>query len=209
MRRCFRKGRSVEQQRPHQNCASGQGDTGYRRLLTPVANPVIGQPAMEMRGGQDLQRPILICAVVNLEPHRYHLFEYVDGRVNMCDAFFDGPTGKAGHIQSSQNRDGYILMPANGPVFARSLVEQDRPRETRFAGEKLFRQFIYTIPPDQFTHARRGREDVPYVRAVALEYVEHGTDLLDHISRENILDDQKTVASELLMLFGIETHDRR
>ena len=74
MRRRFRRGRSVEQQWPHQNCASSHRDTRYGRALTPVVKFVIGQPAMEMRGGQDLQRPILIGAVVNVEPHRYHLF---------------------------------------------------------------------------------------------------------------------------------------
>ena len=79
----------MEQQWSHQDCASGHGDTRYRRALTPMANLVIRQPAMEMRGGQDMQRPVLIGAVVNLEPHRYHLLEHVDGRVNMCDAFFD------------------------------------------------------------------------------------------------------------------------
>ena len=42
---------------------------------------------MEVRGGQDLQRPVLISAVVNVEPDRYHLLEHVDGRLNMCDAF--------------------------------------------------------------------------------------------------------------------------
>ena len=89
MRRRFRRGRSVEQQWPHQNCASSRRDTRYGRALTPVVKFVIGQPAMEMRGGQDLQRPILVGAVVNVEPHRYHLLEHVDGRVNMCDVLLD------------------------------------------------------------------------------------------------------------------------
>ena len=107
------------------------------------------------------------------------------------------------------DRDGHILVPADGPVCARFLIEQDRPRENRFTGEKFFRQFKYAIRPEQFTDSRRSREHIPYVRAVALECVEHGADLLDCICRENILDDQKAVASELLMLFGIETHHRR
>lgn len=87
MRRRFRRGRSVQQQWPHHSRASSRGDTPYRRMLTPAANLVIGQPAMEVRGGQDLQRPVLISAVVNVEPDRYHLLEHVDGRLNMCDAF--------------------------------------------------------------------------------------------------------------------------
>ena len=100
-------------------------------------------------------------------------------------------------------------MPADGPVCARFLIEQYRPRETRFASEKFFRQFKYATRPERLTDARGSRKHVPYVRAVALECVEHAADLLDYIHRENILDDQKTVASELLPLLGIEMHHYR
>ena len=114
---------------------------------------------------------------------------------------------KPGTSNLRQDGDGYILMPADGPVCARFLIEQDRPRENG-SPAKFFRQFKYAIRPEQFTDARRSR-NVHYVRAVALECVEHGADLLDRINRENILDDQKAVASELLLLLGIETHHRR
>ena len=87
MRRRFGGGRSVQQQWPHHSRAPSQGDTRYCRALTPVVKLVLGQPAMDMGGGQDLQRPVLISAVVNVEPDRYHLLEHVDRRLDMCDAF--------------------------------------------------------------------------------------------------------------------------
>ena len=89
MQRRFGVGRPVEQQWPHQNCASSHRDTRYRRALTPTVKLVIGQPAMEMRSRQNLQRPVFLSAVVNVQSHRYHLLEHVDGRVDMCDALFD------------------------------------------------------------------------------------------------------------------------
>ena len=98
-------------------------------------------------------------------------------------------------------------MPADSPVCARSFIEQDRSRETRFASEKFLRQFQYAIRPKRLTDARRSHEHVPDVGAVALEGVEHGANLLDGFYRENILNDQKAIASELLPLLGIETHD--
>jgi hypothetical protein len=91
----------------------------------------------------------------------------------------------------------------------RFLIEQDRPREKRFAGEKFFRQFKYAVRPEHLTESRRSRKHIPYVRSVALQRDEHGADLLDCIYRENILDDQKAAASESLMLLRIETHDRK
>ena len=58
-------------------------------MLTPADKLVLGQPAMEMRSGKDLQRPVPIGGVVNVEPDRYHLLEHVNRWVNMCDALLD------------------------------------------------------------------------------------------------------------------------
>jgi hypothetical protein len=100
-------------------------------------------------------------------------------------------------------------VPADGPVCARFLIEQDRPREKRFTSEKFSRNIEYAMRPEQVADSRRSREHIPYVRAIASERVEHGADLLDCVCHENILDDQKAVASELLMLLGSERHHGR
>jgi len=199
----------MQQQWPHQNRASRRGDARYRRVLTPADQRVFGQTAMEMRGGEDLQRPVPVGRVINMEPDRYHLLEHLDGWVNMCDALLDRPAGKAGHIRSSEDRDGDVLMPADGPVCAGFLIKEDRTREKRFIGEKLARQFKHAIRPKQFADSRSSRQHIPYVRAAVLEYVKCRADFLDGIHRKNILDNQKTVASELLMLLSIETHHHR
>ena len=209
MRWRFRRGRPVQQQWPYQNRASRRGDARDHRVLTPADKLVLGQPAMEMRSGEDLQRSVPIGGVVNVEPDRYHLLEHVDGWVNMCDALLDRPAGKAGHIRSSQDGDGYVLMPPDRPVCAGFLIKQDRPVEKRFTGEKLFRQFKDTIRQKQFADSRSSRQHIPDVRAVALECVKCRADFLDGINRKNILDDQETVVSELLMLLPIDTHRQR
>ena len=100
-------------------------------------------------------------------------------------------------------------MPPDSPVCAGFLIKQDRPCEKRFAGEKLFHQFKYTIRPKQLADSRSSRQHIPYVRSAVLECVKCRAEFLDGIKRKNILDDQKTVASELLMLLTIETHHQR
>ncbi len=61
-----------------------------------------------------------------MQPHAEHSLEYLDGRLDMHHAFFNGPGGVSSHLSFFCNRYGKVLMPGNLPIRRSALAEENR-----------------------------------------------------------------------------------
>ena len=88
-----------------------------------------------MRSGRNQQGCVIRGYGIEMHAQGQHACLQVRRRLDVDDAGFDGPGPETFDFASLDNRDGAILMPRQGPVAHRSLVEVQSPDGTACLAE--------------------------------------------------------------------------
>ncbi|MDQ0248296.1 hypothetical protein J2W22_000343 [Sphingomonas kyeonggiensis] len=78
-----------------------------------------------VRSGRYQQGGIVGRDRVEMDPQCQHSGEQGEGWRHVLHAMLDGPGAKAGHVAAGGHGDRAILVPAQRPIGAVALVEQD------------------------------------------------------------------------------------
>lgn len=96
-----------------------------RRGLAHRVDATAAEAAQGVASSQDPQGSVVGVAVVEMEADRQHGREEIGGRFDMSDTCLHRPGAKALPIMTFH--DGYrqVLVPENGPIGLRRLVEEE------------------------------------------------------------------------------------
>ena|SRR6185437_6177745 len=83
----------------------------------------IAEHVERVRSGEDTQRPILFCRVVEMDTQSQNSAERERRRVGVNYPILDRPRAPTWSVETISKRQGSILMPRNQPVRFRRFVE--------------------------------------------------------------------------------------
>ena len=109
-------------------------------------------PAQPVRTRRDPQRGIALGHRIKMDAHRTYRFDQREGRLHVEQPLLHRPGTEAGRLDSFPHGNGAALIPAERPVGARALVEQDRADRAP-AGD----QCAERIAAEQLGESRRAR----------------------------------------------------
>ena len=185
MVRARRRGRGMEQERPHQQHVPLVGGCElFVDSITPYLVVRFPELPGAMRSWQDPHRSIVRTARIEMETQRHHCFEHGHRGLDMPDPGLLAPWPEPGGLNPVTHGDRQVLMPSDPPIRPGGLVEEDRTDGPRQDADGHARQthrhgrhrpganrgVIEKIPapaPSRFDHlaerdpkiGRRGRTD--------------------------------------------------
>ena len=88
-----------------------------------------------MGARNNTQGPILLGAVVKMQPHRDHALQDTGRRLNVQNSCLDRPCPISFGLHLLTDGNGHVLMPRNFPIGSFGLVKKDSAYRARFAAQ--------------------------------------------------------------------------
>lgn len=120
---------------------------------------VLAYAAVQVRAWNDTQRPILLTAVVDVEPHRNHVLQHFGRWLDVEQVGLIDKVRTLG-LDAVVHGNGHVLVPWNFPVRVRNLVEEDAPNRKGSLSENRLDQRSDCLRVRQFPHLRRHVQQV-------------------------------------------------
>jgi hypothetical protein len=103
-----------------------------------------------MCAGQNLERAVVLAAIIKMDPNGKHSFQNFNGWLNVQNAFLDGPGTEAGEVDSLFNGNHLVLVRGHRPISFGCLIEKHRPDRVR-----LFSRMLLDNPTDHISIGKR------------------------------------------------------
>lgn len=117
----------MEQERTHQQRSADTDGTHDLGCLAHRRDLFLRYPTLQVRTGDDTQRPVLLTTVVEVEPHGNHVLQNLGRRLNVEHIRLDRPRSEPLSLDALMHGNGHVLMLGNLPVRIGNLVEQNAP----------------------------------------------------------------------------------
>src|SRR5215472_13319329 len=130
----------MNQERTHGQHAAASNKTLPRCSSSRSAlHLIVAEYAGPVCAGQNLQGPVFLRGIVQMEAQGQDLFKRTGRGVSINDALFYGPWSPAGRFALFYQWKGRVLMPGDEPIRVRRLVEKGGAEGKRYCSNDVAR----------------------------------------------------------------------
>lgn len=155
----------MQKQRTHeQRVASLRRADFSRTVPSPFFDGTSVQFPVSVRARNHSQGAVAFVAIIKVQPHRQHPFQYDRRRVSVMNSILERPWTETRRVAPLSDGHGQILMPGDTPVRIKRLVEkQSTNSKSPFSKEKIY-QSRYRFARGKFCNLRTAAQQITSTR---------------------------------------------
>src|SRR5439155_18700823 len=159
-------------------------------VLSYLLDSFCRKPTQPVTARQDSQCTVGLVALVEMQSGGEHLFEKVDGWLNVRNAVLDAPRSETRGISPGTKCQGEVLVPGHQPIGFRDLVEVDGLDGTRVGWQVRANDVEKPGGPGELRHDGHRQQAPP---PGACDSTERFDELLPLGGRQDMGDDRESL----------------